>query len=118
MKFERYIKATPRPISNRRLAAAKRSLQRQADEVALFPELAPTQTPLERCQHFDQVSQTWVQSWRNERAARWRKARKQWNELSEFQAALVQIRYVHNHFMPGDPTYLLDIIRDVLMTVK
>ena len=114
MKFDRYLRAERRPITGRRLAAAKRALQRQADEVALFPELQPTQTPEERCRQFDDASLATVQRWRDQRAADWRRARRTLRALTAEQQARVDRRWAQNRFMPGDPVYLLESIRAVL----
>jgi hypothetical protein len=113
MKFDRFIRAERRPITGRRLAAAKRALQRQADAVALFPELQPTETPAQRCHRFDEASLATVQRWRDTRAADWRRARRTLRAMSAEQQAQVDRRFTQNRFMPGDPVYLLEIIRDV-----
>lgn len=70
MKFYLHIKATRRDITPRRLAIARRALQKQADAVALFPELQPTQTPQERCEQFDRETVDMVQRWRDAEADR------------------------------------------------
>lgn len=114
MKFDRYLRAERRPITGRRLAAARRALQRQADSVALFPELQPTETPEERCRRFDDTSLATVQRWRDTRAADWRRARRTLRALPTEIQARVHQRWTRNRFMPGDPVYLLETIRAVL----
>ena len=114
MKFDRYLRAERRPITGRRLAAAKRALQRQSDAVALFPELQPTETPEERCRKFDDAGLATVKRWRDTRAANWRRARQTLRALPAHVQAQVHQRWTQNRFMPGDPVYLLESIRAVL----
>jgi hypothetical protein len=115
MQFDRYtIRPTLRPITGRRLAAAKRALQRQADEVALFPELQPTETAESRCRRFDEAMAETVRDWRATRAAKWRRARKLYRSLDDSLRAEVDARFFDNRFMPKDPVYLLDIIHGMM----
>lgn len=109
MKFYPYIKATRRPVTGRRLAAARRALQRQADKVALFPELAPTETPAERVDRFDAESVAMVQRHRDWLAQTWRRARRQLRALPPEQHAEV-MRQWRNKFLPKTAVYLADII--------
>ena len=113
MKFERFIRADRRPVTGRRLAAAKRALQRQADAVALFPELQPTETPQQRCDRFDRESVATVQRWRDAEAERWRRARRELRAMTPAAQAQVDRRWVQNRFMPKTAVYLLETIRAV-----
>ena len=113
MKFYPHIKATRREITPRRLAAARRALQRQADAVALFPELQPKQTPQERCEQFDQQAADMVQRWRDAEAANWKRARRLFRALESEARARVEERYWGNRFMPKTAVYLLEVIRAV-----
>jgi hypothetical protein len=110
MKFSPHLKATRREITPRRLAAARRALQRQADAVALFPELQPTQTPQERCEQFDAETVAMVQRWRDHEAASWRRARRMFRALPSQQRAQVETRFWGNRFMPKTAVYLLENI--------
>ena len=109
MKFDRSIKATRRPVTGRRLAAARRALQRQADKVALFPELAPTETPAERVDRFDADSVAMVLRWRQHTAQTWRRARRQLRALTPEQRAEVMAQW-NNKWLPKQAHYLADII--------
>jgi len=109
MQFEPFIKATRRPVTGRRLAAARRALQRQADAVALFPELAPTETPAERVDRFDAECVAAVQRWRDHAARTWRRARRQLRALPPEQRAAVLAQW-QNKFLPKQAHYLADII--------
>ena len=113
MKFQSHIKATRREVTPRRLAAARRALTRQAEAVALFPDLQPTETPQERCDRFDLEGVAMVQRWRDDEADRWRRARRTLRTLSAEQRAQVHARFTLNRFMPKTAVYLLEVIRTV-----
>jgi hypothetical protein len=113
MRFDRYPLRTGnrRGPTPRRLAAARRALKRQADDVALFPELAPTETPEERVARFDADTDKAVASWRDLEAKHWRRARAQFRALTTEQQARVSQAFWGNRFMPKNGTYLLETIR-------
>lgn len=113
LPFDRYLRVTRRPITGRRLAAARRALQRQADKVALFPELQPTQSASERIMAIEDENAAMVQRWRNKRAADWCRARREFRALPRGWQIAVFRRYALNEFMPKDPVYLLETIRAV-----
>jgi hypothetical protein len=89
MKFSPHIKATRRAITPRRLAAARRALQAQAEAVAM------------------------VQRWRDHEAASWKRARRMFRALPPAQRAEVEARYWGNRFMPKTAVYLLETIHAV-----
>ncbi len=113
MTFQSHIKATRREVTPRRLAAARRALTRQAEAVALFPDLQPTETPQQRCDRFDLEGITMVRRWRDAEAARWRRARRILRTLTTEQRAQVHARFSLNRFMPKTAVYLLEVIRAV-----
>lgn len=113
MNFERFIKADQRPITARRIAAAQRALDRKKEEVSLFPELQPKETPEERCARFDQESVATIRRWRSDEAARWKRARKAYYNLSSDDRAAVNARWRDNRFMPKTAVYLLETLRAV-----
>ena len=113
MKFDRHIRADRRPVTGRRLAAAKHALQRQADAVALFPELAPRETPEERIRRFDDASIATVKRWRDAEAERWRRARRELRVMTAAEQTQVDQRWAQNRFMPKTAVYLLETIRAV-----
>jgi len=113
MKFNPHIKATRREITPRRLAAARRALQAQADAVALFPELQPKQTPQQRCEQFDQAAVEMVQRWRDAEADRWRRARRMFRALPPATRTQVEARFWDNRFMPKTAGYLIETIHAV-----
>jgi hypothetical protein len=69
MKFRRQFRRVLRPVTGRRLSAARRALQRQAEEVALFPELQPTETPEQRIARLDVEADAHFQRLRDHTAA-------------------------------------------------
>jgi len=112
MIFQPHIKATPsRIVTSRRLAAARRALQRQADAVALFPELQPKQTPQERCEEADRQTVAMVQRWRDREAANWKRARRMFRALPPAARAQVEANFWGNRFMPKTAVYLIETIR-------
>ena len=114
MKFSSHIKATfTREVTPRRLAAASRALQKQADAVALFPELQPTQTPQERCEQADRETVAMVQRWRDREAANWKRARRMFRALPTATRAQVEANFWGNRFMPKTAVYLIETIRAV-----
>jgi hypothetical protein len=118
MDFDRYPyrpeTALARTPSPRRLAAARRHLQRKADEVALFPELAPTQTPLERCQSFDRQAAEFITRMRALEAKHWRQGRAMLRQLPEELVEEVAQNWLTNRFLPKSATYFADHIHTAL----
>jgi hypothetical protein len=111
MKFTREIKNDIRPITRRRLAAARRALQRQADEVPLFPELQPNETPEERIARMDALAAAHLQSMRDHTAATWRRARRELRSLTPDQLAYVMARWNHPTWHPPhEAHYLADLV--------
>ena len=113
MIFQKFIRDDVRPITSRRLAAARRALQRQADAYALVPEFQPTETPAERCTRFDRETSGAVRRWRDLQAKHWRSGRAQFRALAPELRAQVAARFWGNRFMPKTATYLCEVIRSV-----
>ena len=111
MRFERYPRTVLRPVTGRRLSAARRALQRQADEVALFPELQPTETPQQRIARLNADAQAHHQRMRDHAAATWRRARLALRTLTPAQLAQVMERWhCPNWHPPHEAHYLADLI--------
>jgi hypothetical protein len=110
MNFSKSIRHTSREITPRRLAAAARALRKQADAVALFPELQPKQTPAERCTKQDESTAIWWQSIRDYRAQTWRSARRELRAMTPEQQAEV-LRWFN--VGPKDASYLADAVHTV-----
>jgi len=114
MKFQRHIKARDdREITPRRLACAERRLQKQREEVALFPELGPQESAQERCERISRENTAHWQRIRDHEAASWRKGRKAFRALPPEMKAQVEQRYWGNKFMPKTAVYLLEVLREV-----
>jgi hypothetical protein len=111
MKFLRHPRHLPRPITPRRLSAARRSLQRQVDAVALFPELQPTETPEQRIARLDAAAEAHFQRMRDHTAATWRRARQAFRNLTPPQRAQVLSRWhAPTWHPPHEAHYLADLI--------
>ncbi len=111
MRFERYPRRVLRPITGRRLSAARRALQREADKVALFPELQPTETPEQRIARLDANAEAHLQKIRDHTAATWRRARRALRTLTPAQLAQVMARWHCPHWHPPhEAHYLADLI--------
>lgn len=114
MKFARQHRPILRPVTGRRLAAARRALQRQADEVALFPELQPTETPEQRIARLDAETQVHFQHLRDHTAATWRRARRAFRALTPDQRSQVLARWLHPTWHPPrEAHYFADLIHTV-----
>jgi hypothetical protein len=111
MKFVRQFSHARRPVTGRRLAAARRTLQRQAEEVALFPDLQPKETPAERVARLDLSAQAHFQSLRDYTAQTWRRSRAEFRSLTSAQREYVSARWNDPRWGPPlHAGYLADLI--------
>lgn len=111
MRFTRYPKSEPYEITPRKLAAARRAVQREKDRYPLFPELLTHQTAEERLEATATSQAEWRQHVRDHQAKQWRRARKSLRELPPGpRTAITRYWRVCGH--PGDPVYLLSIIHE------
>src|SRR5215469_14058071 len=111
MRFTRYPKAEPYEITPRKLAAARRAVQRQKDRFPLFPELITHQTAEERLDAIAYGRAEWWQNMRDHQAKQWRRARKSLRDLPRGpRAAITRYWQICGHL--GDPVYLLSIIHE------
>ena len=116
MRFERQHRRVLRPITGRRLdgrrlGPARRALQREADKVALFPELQPTETPEQRIARLDADAAAHLQKIRDHTAATWRRARRALRTLTPTQLAEVMDRWHSpNWHPPQQAHYPADLI--------
>jgi len=113
MRFTRYPKAEPYEITPRKLAAARRAVQRQKDRFPLFPELITHQTAEERLDAIAYGRAEWWQSMRDHQAKQWRRARKSLRDLPRGPRAAIT-RYWQICGYPGDPVYLLVQMRKMI----
>ena len=111
MKFARQHPRVFRPVTGRRLSAARRALQREADAVALFPELQPTETPEQRIARLDVDADAHRQRMRDHAAATWRRARRGLRALTPAQRDRVLASWNHPTWHPPhEAHYLADLI--------
>lgn len=111
MRFDRYPRKRQHVRTGRRIAAAKRAIQRQLDAVPLFPELVKHRTVEERMDAMEAGSDAMIQSWRDNRADNWRKARRELRELPPLRQSGLSA-YLAQAGCPGDPVYLLEMLRE------
>ena len=109
MRFTRYPRAESYQITPRKLAAARRAVQREKDRYPLFPELLTHQTAEQRIASIATSREEWWQNVRDHQAKQWRLARKSLHDLSPGPRAAIT-RYWQVCGFPGDPVYLLSII--------
>jgi hypothetical protein len=111
MRFTRYPRWEPYEVTPRKLAAARRAIQKQKDRYPLFPELIKHQTPEERLASIAVEREAWWQRMRDRHANVWRKAHQNLNSLPPGPRAAIK-RYWEICGRPGDPVYLLTIIHE------
>jgi hypothetical protein len=111
MRFTRYPKDEPYQITSRKLAAARRAVQKEKDRYPLFPELLKHQTAEERLASIADERARWWHEMRNRHAELWRRARKALRDLPSGPRAAIT-RYWQICGCPGDPVYLLTIIHE------
>jgi hypothetical protein len=111
MRFTRYPKGEAYQITPRKLAAARRAVQREKDRYPLFPELVRHQSAEDRLASIAAQRKTWWQDMRGRQAKPWRKARQALRDLPPGPRAAIK-RYWEICGCPGDPVYLLTIIRE------
>lgn len=91
--------------NGRRIAAAKRAVQREADAMALFPELRRVHTVEERQEQMDDRAMRFIAHMRACRAEAWREVRRILRELPDEARAHVLAKW-ETRYMPGDPQHL------------
>src|ERR1700757_3676717 len=109
MRFTRYPKGEAYQITPRKLAAARRAVQKEKDRYPLFPELLKHQTAEDRLASIAAKQETLVQEMREHQAQLWRKARQTLGDLPTGPRAAIK-RYWEICGCPGDPVYVLTII--------
>ena len=100
-----------RGITSRRLAAARRALNRERDRLALFAaEVAAMQpSPEERIEYYDLRVMTADQALRDLEAKHWRWGRRQLERFPEHTDEILA-RW-NRSFAPADGTYFADFVR-------
>jgi hypothetical protein len=111
MRFIRYPKGEAFQITPRKLAAARRAVQREKDRYPLFSELVKHQTAEDRLTSIAVEQETWWQEMRDRQAQRWRKARQALRDLPTGPRTAIK-RYWEICGYPGNPVYLLTLIHE------
>jgi hypothetical protein len=111
MRFTSYPKGEAYQITSRKLAAARRAVQREKDRYPLFPELLKHQTAEDRLASIAVERERWWHEMRDRQANGWRKARQNLNRLPSGPRAAMK-RYWETYGCPGDPVYLLTMIHN------
>lgn len=110
MRFHRYpMRPHRRQWSPRQIAAARKAVQREQDQVALFPALSRYQHVTDRMAEVDQLRLDRTTDLRSFFAAKWREARRQLAQLPPHTRRGL-LRYWNTSACPADPTYLLDTL--------
>lgn len=94
----------------RRVKAAEQAVQREADKVALFPELRRFASVKQRQSMMDERELRICKRLRDGRAAMWKEARSFLRQLSEED----RVRFLkkwNTRFTPGGPAELLSVAR-------
>jgi septation ring formation regulator EzrA len=111
MRFKRYPRWEPYEVTPRKLAAARRAVEKDKDRYPLFPELLKHQTAEERIAAIASDREQWWQQMRDHRAKQWRRARQALRDLKSGPRAAIK-RYWRTSGFPGDPDYLLSMIHE------
>jgi hypothetical protein len=106
------IRETSYEVTPRKLAAARRAIEKDRERCGLFPEMMQFTKVEDRVDAIAHHRQLWVADRRKIQADGWREARRRLRTLPPTRRAAVQ-RYWAQSNMPGDPVYLLGIIHDV-----
>jgi hypothetical protein len=112
MRFRRVGWYYPPGVTPRRLSAARRALQRLKDQVALFPELQPQESPEERIARADAGSLRSQAEWRQRAAEGWKRARQLLRKMPEDQRAKI-LAWWNESSIPAEPVHLISLIADV-----
>jgi hypothetical protein len=109
--WERYpITMERREWTPLRVKAAERAVQREADNMPLFPELRRVHTVAQRMEQMDKRADLASQKLRNHRAKTWREARQFVRSLSPQDRERLKVKW-NTRFTPGGPADLFAVAR-------
>ena len=109
LRFRRMERFVPPPVSGRRIAAARRAVERDKDRNALTPELVRHHTPEERLNALAIGMDKTERDWRDHRAQGWRSCRRRLRNLPEITRKGV-VRLWNLGICPLEPHYLAGYI--------
>jgi hypothetical protein len=114
MRFNRWPREAHTVVTKHRVAAANRRVARDKAERAslLFPELKEIkyETGAAYIEAYNHHRVEWLREDRERRAGKWRQARSQLFAMPAITRQGI-VRYWKEFGCPGDPEYLLDVIR-------
>ena len=110
MRFTPYPRGGRRQVTRRRLAHARRTLERERAGWGMFADQMEFETPEERIDRLDADLQDYFQGLRDHNAAMWRRGRRALFCLPpERHQELIQ-EWNRMHWMPGTCEYFLDFL--------
>lgn len=89
---------------------AARAIQREIDQIPLFPELVRFKSVEERLDHLDDVQIAYWQGIRDHEAATWRKVRRRLYSLNDYEMARF-LAYWNSHGCPGTACNASELLR-------
>lgn len=110
MRFHRTKRSEVVGVNNRRLAHARKAVDKDKASWALFPEFVKHKTPEERIQAIDTGKVQWEQDFRSRKAANWRQARARLNAFPEPLRSQLLSYWNSRTMLPGDPGYLAGLL--------
>ncbi len=109
MRFDRYPRGSSYEITPRKLACAKKAVEKDKESWGLFPEYVKHTTAEERLAALAVHREEWLQDMRDHKAAKWREARRELRALPPLKQSGLR-RYWAQCRMPGDPVYLISLV--------
>jgi len=111
VRHEKSVRSSPRPITTRRLSAAKRALQKERDNYPLFAEQVADEqpTPEERIRSHDEQNADHWQTIRDHRARVWRDARAVVDALPSDQRTALLDAW-NRSTIPASAAYFADFV--------
>jgi hypothetical protein len=114
MKFDRYdVKGAARSRSPQRIHAAKRAVSKEAEDMALFPEMRRYSTPEERLDQVDGNSADFTARMRQFLARTWRDGRARLRALPPERRAIVMEHWNSNWGPKREASYFADLVHQV-----
>lgn len=106
MRFTRFPRWSPCVVTERKLAYARRAIQRSLDGCPLFPELAEQRSPEQRMADNEWHGRVHWRNMRYTQAETWREARRELALLRPSQRTGL-LRYWQQCNLPGSAVYFL-----------
>ena len=111
MRHSPYPRGPKREATPRRMAAARRTINREREKLGMLADLFEFETPEERIARQTEGVEKWEQGMRRHRAESWHQARRELWELPEELRRQILHEWNFTSGLPGAPEYLLDLIR-------